>query len=431
MRVNILKPAALAALMAMAACTNEISENPGRPNDLKLGQGEDVIRISLSNTTGTRAARPIGSSEAMNNVNRLAFKFLTSDQQMVDGIQIEGVIDEATSNPDIDYKTTEGNVLILPEGYDGSEICVKFSGLQQGAYKIIAYGYNYDERVDKQDAFPYTIENKGDRYLLQCKGVTEVQEIFAGCNTATELVPVNQHGKFGTVPEIELNRQVAGLMAYFENAPVFVNNKKVAKITVSSKARVTGFYFPALLASDPSYNGMQTADWAASEWVNYLTFDMMKASNYNSNLLESGDYYEFDNEDGRFLLATETNPIDNLVCNENTLFGSRFLLAYPMYNDFSINEPQCATLNICYWDEEDGLILSVPLRSGGNEEDKLGASSYQYGIKCNNFYSIGSKDALDGDPGNNDPLDIDEPTGYDYAKVSINNDWTQRHDLIN
>lgn len=430
MKLSILKPAALAAMMALAACTNEVSETPGNPNSLALGQGEDVIRISLSNTTGTRAPRPMGSSEATNNVNRLAFKFLTSGQTEVKGITLEGVIDEATGEAETGYEEPVNNVLKLPSSYDGSEICIKFSGLQKGSYKIIAYGYNYTEDVDEQDAFPYTIETKGDSYLLQCENVTEVQEIFAGCNKS-DLVAVNQHGKFGTVPEIKLERQVAGLMAYFMNAPVFVNNEKVAKITVSSKANVTGFYFPASLANDPSYNGMSTSNWNENGWVDYLTFNMTKASNYTSPYLKSGDYYEFDNEEGNFLLATETDPIDKLVCNQNTLFGSRFLLAYPNSYDCSVNEPECATLNICYWAEDNSLILCVPLRNGGDEKPLDSSANYQYHILCNNFYAIGTKDALGGDPGNNNPLDIDEPTGYDYAKVSINSDWTQTHDLIN
>lgn len=429
MNTSILKFMALVATMALAACTNEKIENPGGLNGLALGQGEDVVRISLSNTTGTRAARPIGSSEATNNVNRLAFKFLTSAQQEVSGITLEGVIDEATGELENGYTVTD-NVLKLPSTYDGSEICIKFSGLEEGAYKIIAYGYNYTESDDQSDAFPYTLTTKGEDYLLKCEGVTEVQEIFAGCNQNSELVAVNQHGKFGMVPVIELKRQVAGMLAYFENVPVFVNNKRVEKITVSSKANVTGFYIPASLADNPVYNGIQT-NWVSSTWVNYLTFDMARASNHDDIGLEAGDYYEFADEDGGFLLATETDPISNLKCNANTLFGSRFLLAYPRYNDFSINEPQCATLNICYWDINNDLILSVPLRNGGTDSDALGASSYQYGILCNNFYSIGTKNALSGEPENNDPLDIEESTGYDYGKVSIDSEWDQKHDLVN
>lgn len=436
MKLTVFKSAAFGVLMtaAFASCTNEVIEIQGNKNSLTLGQGEDVIRIRLSNTTATRAARPMGSSEPDNNVNRLAFRFMTSSQDIIDYVAIECVVDENSLDKDDEFKVdTEDNVLILPEGYDGSEICVKFSGLQEGAYKIIAYGYNYTEGTDAADAFPYNpIKQKAGSYLLQCEGVSEVQEIFAGCNEGSEFVSVNQHGKFSEPPVIRLQRQVAGLMAYFMNAPVFVSNRKVAKITVSSKSDVTGFYFPAVLIPDnPEYNGMQTSGWNEKGWVDYLTFDMKKASNYSSRYLVSGDYYEFDNEDGKYLLANETAPIEGLVCNGNTLFGSRFLLAYPSPYDCNVNEPKCATLNICYWAEDNSLILSVPLRSGGDEKPLDSSADYQYHILCNNFYSIGSKDALGGDPGDNEPLDIDEPTGYDYAKVSISDNWAHSHSLFN
>lgn len=430
MRLSICKSAAFAAVLALAACTvTEVIEVPVYQNSLTLGQGEDVIRISISNTTETRAARPMGSSEAANNVNRIAFMFVTSSQQMATGITLEGVINEVSGDK-LEGYDPDGNVLKLPKSYNGGEICVKFSGLQQGAYKIIACGYNYTEGIDSVDAFPYTMKLLGEDYLVQCEDVKDVQEIFAGYNEG-ELMSVNEHGKFGTPPVINLKRQVAGLMAYFENVPVFVANTKVAKVTVSSKADVTGFCFPADFMDNPDYNGLRTNGWNESKWVDYLTFDMKKASNYTKSNLSSDATYLFETQEDGFLLADETDPIEDLVCNENTLFGSRFLLAYPGYYDCSVQSPECATLNICYWDENGDLILSVPLRNGGADKPLDSSSNYQYHILCNNFYSIGEKGALGGEPDDNSPLDIDEPTGYDYAEVSISNDWKDSHSLVN
>lgn len=423
MKINLLKFAACATVLSLAACTNDVVEIPGNlENQLSLPQGQDVIRISLTNTTSTRAARPVSSSEADNNVNRIAFKFLNSSNQAVEGISLEGVVDAVSGDEDPDFESVS-NVLHLPDSYDGSEINIKFSGLQEGSYKIIAYGYNYTEGTDIQDTFPYTIDVKGSGYLLKCEGVSSaIQEIFAGCNEG-DLIGVNQHGKFQTVPKITLSRQVAGLLAYFKEAPVFVDNKKVKKVTVSTKVAITGFYFPASLLSD-AYSGIGDVSTA---WVDYLTFDMQQASNYKSQYLESGDFYEFSDS---YLLANETNPIDGLTCQENTLFGSRFLLPFSGYRDLSVGGYDCATLNICYWAEDDTLIKSVSLRNGGSEDDELRSDSYQYGILCNNFYSIGTKKGTGDNPGDN-PISIDEPTGYDHAEVDINDDWIQSHSLIN
>lgn len=436
MKISIFKSAALVIVMALTACTTtDVIEPLGNQNNLALGQGEDVIRISLSNTVDTRAriARPMGSSQQANNVNRIAFQFMRSDQTLLEGFRLVGVIDEATGDEILDY-STEDNVLKLPDNAfsNGGEICVKFEGLQKGFYKIIAYGYNYTEGLDENDIFPYTISPKGEDYLMKCEGVMEVQEIFAGCSGLSSLVEVNEHEKFATPPSITLVRQVAGLMAYFENVPVFVNNEKVKTITVSSKADVKGFYLPAILNENTEYNGLLTEDWVTSKWIDYLRFNMENADNYSDEHLASDATYQFEEtqEDG-FLLAEGMNPIDGLVCNENTLFGSCFLLPFPEYNNFSINTPECATLNICYWNESGNLILSVPLRAGGSDSDDLDNASYQYGIKCNNFYSIGKKSDLGGEPDNNDPLDIDEPTGYEHAKVGISDNWEYSYSLIN
>ncbi len=437
MKTNILKSAVLASILAMTACTTQIVEiNPDLDNGLALGQGEDIIRIALTNTTNTRAARPIGTSKAENNVNRIAFKFLTNGTTEAEGISLEGVIEENTGNVIEKFGKSEGNILELPNDYDGSEICVKFSGLKKGSYKIIAYGYNYTSNNDTSDAFPYKIstpEQVGSNYLYKVTEVSTVQEIFAGCNEGT-YIGVNQHGKFQTIPEITLMRQVAGLLAYFKEAPVFVNNTKVAKITVSTKAKVNAFYFPASLLDNSIYNGAapESGTWQQNEYVNLLTFDMTNAENYNSNYLNKGDFYTFGNQDDDFLMAEGMNKINGLQCKENTLFGSCFLLAFPSHYDFGIAQYNCATLNICYWDVNENLIKSVPLRNGGSEDDSLNTNSYQYNILCNNFYSIGTKKALESDDESEDkPLSIDEPSGYDYAKVSINSNWDDIHDLVN
>lgn len=432
MKVNILT-AALTIMMAMAACTNEVIESPGN-NDLALGQGEDVIRISLSNTTATRAARPIGSSEALNNVNRIAFKFLTDGTTENSAITLEGVINE-TSGETVSGYTVDGNVLKLPSTYDGSKICVKFSGMTAGSYRIIAYGYNYTSGTDGSDAFPYesvALAGASNKYYYQVSNVATVQEIFAGCNSSTAFVGVNQFGKFGTVPEIVLTRQVAGLMAYFKNAPAFVNNTQVAKVTVSGRADVTGFSFPASLLSDATHNGYESdGKWYDETWVDYLTFDMKLADNYSDLNLDNGATYTFGNQTDKFLLSNETTAATGLACNENTLFGSRFMLAYPSHADFNTGTLKCATLNICYWDASGKLILSVPLRKGGDEKPLDSSDNYQYNILCNNFYSIGKKTDVEGDDGKDTPIDIQETTGYDYANVSITSDWTDVHDLVN
>lgn len=425
MNASILKSAAIiAAAASLAACTND--RLPSDNGNLTLGPGEDVIRISISNTTDTRAARPISSNKGENNINRIAFKFFEMNNNTpVDYINITGLIDDEGN--DVGDYTAEGTVLALTAPYSGT-MNIVFDGLEpESTYKIIAYGYNQQEEGSYE--FPYTLEPRGENYQMTCTTLEDpIEEVFAGTTSNSDFINVNQHGKFTQVPVIELTRQVAGMLAYFQEVPAFADNQRVYKITVSGKAKVSGFYFPANLGKDEHYNGIMTEDWAGTEWINYLTFDLEKgASNFNDTLYP-GDTYEFNDS---YLLAEETPEIEELECNKNTLFGSCFLAAHPEYKDFGTLS-NCATLNICYWGEDETEpLLTVPLRKSGTDEgDEITTTSYQYGIYCNNFYSIGKKTDIGGDPNDNEPLIIDEPTGYDNAEITIHSGWIL-NDLIN
>lgn len=454
MKKNYLKFAAFAIMMALTACTTEVivvHENESDSN-LTLGPGEDVIRISMTNTSSTRAARPISNSVADNNINRIAFKFLTSSGQAVETINLVGVIDPVTGKS-IDNYTVDGNVLKLNSTLENTNtINIKFSNLGKNtSYRIIAYGYNNEGDENK---FPYTIEvgkkdDSGD-YLLKCEELETktIEEIFSGATSG--FIGVNQHGKFEKVPNITMKRQVAALLAYFKKAPVFVNNERVKKITVSTKVQTSGFYFPAALLKDDDFNGIGKTT-TNSEWIDYLSFDMKKASNYEESDAEynSGDTYKFDKSTTgkNFLYADGMTEISELECKDNTLFGSCFLLPFPNSIYLSVEQYKCATLNICYWKETDTntyeLITSIPLKKGTNatEGENLSNDSYQYNIRCNNFYSIGTKrvSGLENDETGTDdetnkddiPISIDEPTGWDYATVNIDEGYEVNNDLFN
>lgn len=445
--------AVTAVMMAFTACTREVVIVKESDSSLQLGPGEDVIRINLTSTSNTRAARPITNSLGDNNINRIAFKFLCSNGTEYNDFNLEGVIDTSSGEPIEGYSVDNDNkVLLLSNTPENNEtINIKFSNLGENtAYRIIAYGYNvYND--DNDVSFPLggievgeKINNTGQKIgqpLLKCEDVEgQIEEIFAGTSSTSSYISVNQHGKFQTSPTIEMKRQVAALLAYFKNVPIYVNNTKVEAITVSTKVKISGFCFPAeLLGSDNDnykYNGIGSKE---GEWNHYLKFKMSKASNYDN---EYDIYYEFgDDEEGKqYQLAEGMDEIPDLECKDNTLFGSCFLLPFDSYKNLSVSSINCATLNICYWADSDctDMIISKPLRlSISTEPVELSDEAFQYGILCNNFYSIGKKTSTeidketdpDVDDENNQPLDIDESTGYDHCVLTINNDFDKTNEL--
>ena len=93
MKKNYLMMAAFATALAFTACSNE-EEMPvvNGGNGSESLDVESVIEISVSNTGSgtTRAARPVGSSEAYNTVDHVKLVFIGSDGQVVNGVELSG-----------------------------------------------------------------------------------------------------------------------------------------------------------------------------------------------------------------------------------------------------------------------------------------------------------------------------------------------------
>lgn len=432
MKRNLFLWAAFAVMMALAGCTQKEIVYVEKEDGTGTSQEENVIEISLSSVVSTRAARPIGSSEAANNVNRLMFKFYNHSNAYT-GASISAVSSEdgGTSYTD---KISEGNIIKLTDGMLEGENTLRLTlaGLPtdgSSEFTIVAYGYNV---ADEGTSFPLTASgthSKGVETYTVSHPVTE--EIFAG----HVVVEVNSYGRLKKGDyQLELTRQVAGLLAYFKNAPTYVDNKKVKTITVETGMSVVGLKFPASLVTNPAFNGVGGSYGV----VKLLTFDMTKASNYgvDDEAEVEEEFYEFENGGDGFLWAFEmkdaTKPAD-LKCEANTLFGSCFLAPFNLHqSSFNIGQNTNyyeATLNIVYYGTDDGVIKKIPLKVTTGDAPADGNQEF-YDIRCNNFYSIGTKtDINDGDsddpgvPDTDDPLPIDPGTGYMDFFVSINDAW--------
>lgn len=434
MKRNLFLWAAFAVMMALAGCTQKEIVYVEKEDGTETSQDENVIEISLSSVVSTRAARPIGSSEAANNVNRLMFKFYNHGS-VYDGASISAVSSEngGTSYTD---KISGGNIIKLTEGMlDGEKtLRLTLDGLpkeKSNEFTIVAYGYNVaDEGTD----FPLTVSGThSDGVETYTVGHPVTEEIFAG----HVVVEVNSYGKLkkGNY-ELELTRQVAGMLAYFSKAPTYVDNKKVKTITVETGVPVVGLRIPASLLPDSDFNGVLEGGYRV---VELLTFNMAKASNYGDSDKEEveDEFYEFENEEDDFLWAEEmtdaTKPA-NLKCKSNTLFGSCFLAPFSGHiGGFNIGEGGNyyeATLNIVYYGIDGGVIKKIPLKVKQDDAPADSDGQSFYDIRCNNFYSIGAKTEInDGDsdepgvPETDVPLPIDPGTGYMDFFVSINDAW--------
>lgn len=398
MKKNVFKMSAFALMMALAACSNEeITTTQG--GEEALLASEDVIEISLTNTS-SRAARPMGSSAAANNVNKLVLSVYdeagtTPQTGVTISLMDNGVaVSKGSGTATIEWTATAGENP-YNESHDDSKT-IKLTGLTPTTtYTIVAYGYN-------GDPCPFTVTSKDD-----VTSPDPVEEIFAEVTTVT----TDDDGHFKKTT-ITLERQVAGLLAYLKNVPAKINNKDVKKVQIKANKKTTKFKFSTEIA----LNGL--TDGVSDNNV-LLTFDVSSYSDSNSDgILDitSGNVYAAE-------YPSDMRP-SGLKLVDGTLFGACYVLPYDKHYD-------AKTLVIEFLDATDAVLETLAVKS---------STDYQYDIKRNNFYSIGKKlysDNTGGDPDPDDPDDPDQEDpdtpidllGKDKIKVIINDAWDVLHDM--
>lgn len=402
--------AALAGMFLFAACSNDADEIIGGEN--LTGSEITIMLNSSGDGAATRAGRPVGSSAAANNVDKVDLKIFTS----TDG------------NAWTEYKT--GDILSTssltwnagPTGEGESttdrfgSMKVKVSNLVAGTqYKIVAYGYN-------GQSLPYGTATENNAVYTTAtitSGVNGagVEEIFAGevSFTATAEKKIPDGSK-----KVVMERMVAGLIGYFQNVPVWRANangemKKVAKITVEAYATTTSFKFPVFGAGNRGgFNGVSSQ--TNSEVL--LTYDLSTlASNY-------GSYTTYDPKDvaATYTFADNkaiTTTPTGFVSAENSIFGGRFLVPFSeQYNGHN-------TLLVKLLDDGDNVLKTFRVKSVKTETAN---PAYDYGIERNYFYSIGKK--LKSESAG--PTDPDEPVDLSVdndLEVQLNDAWDVLYDM--
>lgn len=431
MKKNVFKMSAFALMMALAACSNEeITTTQG--GEEALLASEDVIEISLTNTS-SRAARPVGSSAADNNVDKVEFKFYEStdgSEWSASSASIKEVIDNTVASYSSDvltYNTAEEDETVpgTTDSYS-KKVRLKMQNLTANKkYRIVAYGYN--------NAFLYgtVAEDETTKGLLKTGTHSldnfTLEEVFAGY---VDVQTKENVAKFATTPRIVLERQVAGMLAYFKNVPALLPDAtgalaKVEKVVVKANAKSTGFQFPAaLMSANKDLNGLNTNNSATT----LLTFTISSSNASNFDSAKEGDTYTFSKDSKNYVLADGMTAPTDLKLLDNTLFGGRFILPYARHLD-----SQTLTVEL---QKSDGTVLRTLKVKTNNPP--VNGDAYKYDIRCNNFYSIGKKLATDDTTGGEgehpepEPEDPDEPvdlSGSDEITVTINDAWDVLHDM--
>lgn len=387
---KIIKTMCLLAVVTLAGCSNQLAE------DELLLPGKNLVRITVANNLTTRAARPIGNSNAANNVNHVqlvVYKKGTTDTTWEKDNSVEFATEAGT-------EISDGLLTWASSGDDGNAWNVShdvtqtvyLKNLTAGTqYRIVGYGYNGETE-------PFVKEVNNGSFTTTSFPV--VQEVFAG-----SIEPMtNAEGSFDEAQTLTLERQVAGMLARFKNVPAVWNGKNVDKVIVKANQKAANIFFPQN-GEDNIFNGTDMATGSGFPLLTFNVSEIKTGTKKLNNNNGSKEVYTFnavnngtvdDNGIGPFAEEyTAVHP--GLELDGSEIFGACFILPYDKHY-------YTQTLWIELQDA-DGAVLqkwNVNVKSG---QTPTGGSMTVYDIRRNHFYSI---DDIDLSKANNVIVIVDD-----------------------
>lgn len=459
MRKNYLWMAVIASMLSFTACNDDASSivNGENPDEVVMDDGT-TLELAISNTgIGTRAARPLGSSAAANTVDKVQLKFYKknntnwAEDKTITAHQV-GSKDEKNPYVNNIIPFTAKGIEGVPGSTDRIEekIKVRLRGLAVNTeYRIVAYGYN-------GETFPYGTVADVDNQVNDKLGLLQtgthslkdytLEEVFAGY---VDKKTKEKEAKFNAAPVVEITRQVAGILAYFK-IPTHANGEIVKTVKVIANQKSTGFKFPNTLLKPDNvafFNGTgTTAPQIGGGTVEpkngdvLMEFDMATAASNWNNGSPAEDYYTTNGGTADYVvpasqakgLATGYKPAEGLKLKADAFFGARYVLPYDKHYN-------AQTLKVVMYGIDGKVLKTLKVTTDNVPTD---GSTYNYDIRCNNFYSIGRKMATDNtdgnkpDPENPDPEYPDPKPdtpidlgSTDQIVVEINDAWDVLHDM--
>ena len=380
------------SLFTVASCSSDDDLQAG----MSIGAGDNVVTLALNpggSGMAVRDARPVTSSEAANNVDKVVVKLYRNDGGSY------SLVKEMENGQTI----YEQDVTWTPET---ETVKIPLEHLAQGSYKLVARGYNSASTiVSFEEGTPSTTIN-----WTATQGVGDPEEVFAGELDLT----VDAEGKItGTGGNtLTMNRRVAGFLAYFKNIPTRVNEKVVKSVRVVASNKATKFDIIGgtvagykSSSASATVNGLD-APAVATETV-LCSFDMSSATNW-ANGSPTEDFYTF---------TKNANQVDN------TVLGGGFMVPFGKVS--GVNTLRVELVG-------DGEGASAVLKPFKVKMPTSFAESYD--IYMNHFYSIGHKTSSSGTEGP-DPEDPDPDKPVDLGSeeeiiLSLSDAWDVVNDMV-
>ena len=386
MKKNLLFAAA-AGIMLFSACSNDEDVIIDGANDVNVS-GEITLALNAGGSGAeTRSARPVYSSEAYSEVTDVELKLFKKNGENWEAAT--GVTTDLTEGWAI--SNWEAQSAVSPGTTDNKTTkTVKLKNLDKNAeYKLVAYGYKTELTT--------TLAWTAALAKATPNAAEDVEEIFAG----EKEFSTNDIGKISTTPvEVEMRREVAGVLGYFKNIPEKVGEATVKSVRVYASSSNTAYNIPSLSLQN------QCGTPAGTERVTVLNL----AIPTEGVTVVEGIY----NWAGK----NETN----LKTVANSLLGGCFLVPFAKVEDK-------ATFTIALCDEKGKDLKTwtgvLDQKQTGEDDTKI------FNVNRNYFYSFGKKLKADTTEGP-DPENPDEPIDLSVNNeitIILNNAWGVIHNM--
>ena len=385
MKKNLLFAAATAIVLFSACSNDEDVINGGSANDVNVS-GEITLALNAGGSGAeSRAARPVESSEAYSAVTDVELKLFKKNG---DSWETATGVTTDLSNGGWAISDWESQIAVSPGTNDNKTTkTVKLKNLDKSAtYKLVAYGYKKDLTTTLAwnaalaTATPYANQ--------------DVEEIFAG---ETEF-STNEEGKISSTPvQVEMHRQVAGVLGYFKNIPQKVGETTVKSVRVYASSSNTAYNIPSIELQNQ-------CGTVATDKVTVLKLDIPTE---NVSVVEGIYNWAGKNE-------------TNLKTEANSLLGGCFLVPFA-----KVEGKATFTIALCDADGNDLKTWTGVLdkTQAGEDNTKI------FNVNRNYFYSFGKKlkaNTTGTDPDPDEPIDL---SVNNEITIILNNAWGVIHNM--
>ena len=375
--------------MLFSACSNDEDViNGGSANDVNVS-GEITLALNAGGSGAeSRAARPVESSEAYSAVTDVELKLFKKNG---DSWETATGVTTDLAKEGWAISNWETQSAVSPGTTDNvTTKTVKLKNLDKSAtYKLVAYGYKKDLTT--------TLAWNAALATATPDANQDVEEIFAG---ETEF-STNEEGKISTTPvQVEMRREVAGVLGYFKNIPEKVGETTVKSVRVYASSSNPAYKIPSLSLQNQ-------CGTAGTKRVTVLN---LAIPTEGVTVVEG--IYNWAGKD-------ETN----LKTEANSLLGGCFLVPFA-----KVEGKATFTIALCDADGNDLKTWTGVLDQAQTGED----DTKIFNVNRNYFYSFGKKlkaDTTGPDPENpdsDDPIDLSVNT---EITIILNNAWDVIHNM--